>query len=122
MKKTVCLTVVLGFLAHTANIFLGNIAVFEASTGHKFNFMALLHNPYFWIILAIQILSVFLSFIKHEKQKRSQEADSTLEQYVELYFKNFADQASDYSKAGDFVSAKQAIEVLNKILDTISRR
>lgn len=99
-----------------ANTFLTDVAIYEASTGLRFDFSLLLKNVFFWIVLILQFAYAIFCFII---EVLSTNADNkALERINDAYDNIAADLESEYKtriKIGDFVSAKKILKELKKI-------
>lgn len=110
-NKVCCfLLEILGLVVQIANMFLGNIAVYEVSTGLKFNFYGLLTNIVFWITIVLQITVFIVSYNIRASIKRD---DDIVEEALRKGSTKLVSQAVAYSENGDFVSANKALEVFD---------
>lgn len=96
----------------TANLFLSNIAIYEATTGISFDFAALLKSFVFWIIVVIQIIYFSISCIIRSINRKT---DDEVEKAMQDGSIRLVNQVVDYSEKGDFVSANKVLKLLKKI-------
>lgn len=112
-NKLICFLIeLLCFVIQTANLFLANIVIYEASSGMSFDFGALLKNPIFWIIIAIQIIYFIVSCIIRGKDRK---IDDEVERAIQNGSIMLVGQVVGYSEKGDFVSANKVLKLLKKI-------
>lgn len=99
-----------------ANMFLADVAIYEASTGLSFDFSLLLKNVFFWIVLILQFAyALFCIIIRALSTNADNEALKSINDTLD---KMAADLESEYTKrikSGDFVSAKKILKELKKI-------
>ena len=112
-SKLICFFMaLLCFVIQTANLFLANIVIYEASTGVSFDFGALLNNYIFWIIVIIQIIYFIASYtIRSTNRKTDDEVESAIQNGSIM----LVNQVVGYSEKGDFVSANKVLKLLKKI-------
>ena len=107
------------FLSHAllliidfGNLFLSNIIMFETTEKVSFDYRAMLHNKWFWILLVLHFVHIILTtFIKCRSSvydQRVQEAIS--DQQIEL-LRNAVEDA----KKGKFKKSKELIKIYDKL-------
>lgn len=111
-KATRVAVTVISVLIEVANLFLGNIIVYEVTEGVSFDWMGLLKNRLFWGVLILAVIYHFIPFII----KRS---DSDVNERVE---KAIADSSikliKDATKSahnGNYESAEKLLSFFDKI-------
>ena len=57
---------VISSLIQIANLFVGNIVIFEASTGIAFQWGRLLQSRFFWVVIVLQVVYFFFCFIYNQ--------------------------------------------------------
>ena len=94
------------------NLFLSNIIMFETTEKVSFDYRAMLHNKWFWILLVLHFVHIILTtFIKCRSSvydQRVQEAIS--DQQIEL-LRNAVEDA----KKGKFKKSKELIKIYDKL-------
>lgn len=103
---------IIEFLIQIVNSFASDIVVYEASEGMRFDFHALFSNVFFWIVLALQVAELIIHIYINHQQK------SIDDEITQAYTKANTDiiyTIGDYTRKGDFVSAKNAIKILKKM-------
>ena len=99
-----------------ANMFLSNVAIYEATTGVTFDFSLLLKNVFFWIVLILQLAyAVFCMIIKIFSQNADDEALKSINDTLDQMAADLADELQNRIKSGDFVSTKKILNHLKKI-------
>ena len=112
-SKLICFFMeLLCFVIQTANLFLANIVIYEASTGVSFDFGALLNNYVFWIIVIIQIIYFIASYTIRSTNRKT---DDEVERAIQNGSIMLVNQVVGYSEKGDFVSANKVLKLLKKI-------
>lgn len=103
---------VLSALVSVANIFVGNILVYEITTGVSFDWMKLLKSRFFWTVLVISVIYYVAATIYDEK---AHNIDEKLEKAISDSSIKFLDIATNTAERGDFESSKKAIKMLDKL-------
>lgn len=103
---------VISGIVQVANLFVGNIIVYETTEGIKFNWMQLLRSKLFWIVL---ILTVAYYAIAYAIKQHSDEVDSKLEEAISDNSIKLLNLATENAEKGDFESSEKAIKILDKI-------
>ena len=107
------------FLSHAllliidfGNLFLSNIIMFETTEKVSFDYRAMIHNKWFWVLLVLHFVHIILTtFIKCRSSvydQRVQEAIS--DQQIEL-LRNAVEDA----KKGKFKKSKELIKIYDKL-------
>ena len=114
-SKLVCfLFQVFCLVTQTANIFLADILMYEVNEQASFDYIRLLKNPLFWIILILQLADfsacIALNHIANKDDKIVEKAYANGK-------KDLIGVAVDYAKNGDFYRAEKSIEILDKLED-----
>ena len=110
-KATKILVGALSVIVQVANLFLGNIIVFEATEGVLFDWMSLLKSKLFWGVLIFNVIYYTLPFVlKQQNERIDEELEKAIsEKSVELI--NFV---AESVKQKDFESSNKTIKVLDK--------
>ena len=114
-KATKVFVAIFSPLIQVANLFIGNIIVYEATTGIRFIWINLLKNLLFWIVLGVTVAYYVIAlFIK----QREHEVDEDLEKAISQSSVQLIDIATQRIRDGDFESSKKIL----KSLDWIQKR
>ncbi len=111
-KAAKIIVAILSVVGQVANLFLGNILVYEATENHPFNWLRLLKNPIFWIICIITIVYYFLSSVVNH---RNRVVDENVEKAISDSKVVIIQVITDNVKKDNFESADKAIRVLDKM-------
>lgn len=103
---------ILDLILNIANLFLGNIVIYETTTKIKFDWMALLHSYVFWGIVILHILYEALACaLKYKAHKVDEKVIAALDNSIIdlIGFEN------EVIKKGDCDSLKRVQKALKKI-------
>lgn len=112
-KKTA--RIIIGIISATiqvANLFIGNIIIYETTEGVKFDWMALVKNKLFWIVSIFIMIYYLIPVIARQHVNI---VDERLEQAISDNSIELINFATESVKNGDFESSKKAIKMLDKI-------
>ena len=111
-KAARIIVAILSVVGQVANLFLGNILVYEATETHPFNWLRLLKNPVFWIICVFTIVYYFLSSVVNH---RNRVVDENVENAISESTVVIIQTITENVKQERFESAEKAIRVLDKM-------
>ena len=118
-RLTTILIIVVSAIVGVANLFLGNILVYEATTKLKFDWNALLHSYVFWIVVGINLLYHTFKYC-YKRQER------VIDDRVSMAFDdNIIDlmkAATEAVKRGDYDTAKRVQKALKQCQKQKRRR
>ena len=103
---------VLTALIQVANLFLGNIIVYEVSESTKFDWMKLLKSKLFWFVFIAMAIYYLISYFVNQTAHK---ADGGLEEEIDRSSIKLLNIATDNAERGDFESSERTIKILNKI-------
>lgn len=103
---------VISGIIQVANLFIGNIIVYETTEKIKFDWMRLLKSPLFWIVL---IITVAYYIIVYTMKQHNNEVDNKLEEAISNNSIKLVNLATENAEKGDFESSEKAIKILDKI-------
>ena len=111
-KLLIFLSHALLFIIDWGNLFLSDIIMFETTEKVSFDFKAMLHNKWFWVLLVLHFVHIILTtFIKGRASVYDQRVqDAISDQQIEL-LKNVVEDA----KEGKFKKSKELIKVYDKL-------
>ena len=99
-----------------ANMFLSNIAIYEATTGLKFDFSLLFENLFFWIVLILQLAYTgFCIIIKVLSKSADADAVKAINDTLDQMAAISADEYKNRLRSGDFVGTTKILKRLKKI-------
>lgn len=103
---------ILSVIVQVANLFLGNIIVFEATEGITFNWVGLLHSKLFWGVLIFLVIYYSIPLILKQQDRI---VDEQLEQAISNNSVELIKIATESAKEKDFESSKKALKVLDRL-------
>lgn len=103
---------VVSALIQVANLFLGNIIVFETTEGVKFNWIGLLRSKLFWVVLIAMVIYYLIPFAIKQQEIT---VDERLEEAISDSSIKLISFATESAQKKDFESSKSAIKILDKI-------
>lgn len=103
---------ILDLVFNIANLFLGNIVVYETSTKIKFDWMALFQSRVFWCLVIIHaVYEVLGHTLKHKELEVDRKVEAALDDSIVDLIK----AATDAVKNGDYDTSKRVQKALKKI-------
>ena len=102
----------LGIAINILNSFAQDIIIYEATEGISFDWNLLFSNKFFWFLFFIQVVYGIASAYANYKNN---ESDRQVAKAIDNCKINLIDQVSDFTKVKDFDSAKEVLEILDKI-------
>lgn len=111
-KAAKIIVAILSVVGQVANLFLGNILVYEATEPHPFNWLRLFKNPVFWTICVFTIVYYFLSSVVNH---RNRVVDENVEKAISESTVEIIQTITENVKKEKFESAEKAIKVLDKM-------
>ena len=111
-KFLIFLSHALLFIFDFGNLFLSDILMFETTEKVSFDFNAMLHNKWFWVLLVLHFVHIILTaFIKCRTSVYDQRVqDAISDQQIELLKKAVED-----AKEGKFKKSIKLIKVYDKL-------
>jgi len=111
-KFLIFLSQTLLFILDFVNLFLSDILLFETTEKVSFDYNAMLHNKWFWVLLVLHFVHIILTtFIKCRTSVYDQRVkDAISDQQIELLKKAVED-----AKEGKFKKAKELIKIYDKL-------
>ena len=106
---------VLSAVLQVANLFIGNIIVYESTEKVRFDWMLLLKNWLFWLILVITI--IYYAIAKAIKQQDN-DTDDNIEAAISNNSVRLLDLATRYAQTGNYELSKKAM----KLFDSMQKR
>ena len=106
-KSTRILIAIISTLIQVANIFLGNVIVYEATENIKFDWIKLLKNPLFWVIFICTLVYFIIGGIFTQKQYN---IDEKLETAISEGSVKIVNIAVENIRKGSFESAKKHLK------------
>ena len=99
-----------------ANMFLSNVAIYEATNNINFDFSLLLKNVFFWIVLILQLAYAFFCvIIKILSTNADDEALKSINDTYDKMASNLADEFNNRIKSGDYIGTKKILKYLKKV-------
>lgn len=99
-----------------ANMFLSNVAIYEATTGLNFEFSLLLKNVFFWIVLLLQFAyALFCWIIKILSSNADEEALKSVNGSLDKIASDLETEFNNRIKNGDFWGANRALKLFKKV-------
>lgn len=107
------------FLSHAflgvidfANLFLTDILMYETTTGIKFDFNAMFHNLFFWVLLALHILHIIITTLINRKNSDN---DQAVEEAIAKNQIELLSQATSQTEKGEFEKARKVMKMYDQL-------
>ena len=100
------------FIFDFANLILSDILMYEVTEGISFDYQAMLHNQWFWILLLIHFSHVMLMIIvKHKNSMNDHRVETAIEDQQVSLLK----QIPKRSKKGEYEEAVQVLMLIDEL-------
>ena len=100
------------FIFDFANLILSDILMYEVTEGVSFDYQAMLHNQWFWILLLIHFSHVMLMIIvKHKNSMNDHRVETAIEDQQVSLLK----QIPKRSKKGEYEDAVQVLMLIDEL-------
>ena len=110
-KAAVILSAIFGAIIQIANLFLGNIIIFETTENVRFDWNKLFHSKLFWgvviVLFAYYVICYLLS-------KAAKENDSKAERAIEDNVVKLYNTAGKLGRKKDFENAEKVLNIIDK--------
>ena len=104
--------ILLSAVVNVANLFLGNIVIYQTTTGLEFHWELLLHSYLFWGVIIVNI--VFFS-VAHVENQKEQKVDKSIENVPADFYTQMYNLALDEMKHGHFDTSRKVLRELRRI-------
>lgn len=111
-KLAKIIVLIMSALGSIANLFLGNIIVYEATSGIQFNWIQLFHSPWFWAIVAFNIIYFAAAFASKQKEEA---IDDAVEKAISKSSVDLITLATEAVKNADYDSCTKVLKALKQI-------
>lgn len=112
-SKILCVLVeVVGCIMQLANLFLGNIVIYEVTNGATFDYGALLNNPTFWFVFIFQVAYFILSWYVRSTNRQT---DETVEEALRNGKIQLIKQVVSDAGKHNFVDANKVFRLFEKM-------
>lgn len=113
-KAAVIFFTLLGAVIQIANLFVGNIIVYEATEKVKFDWEKLLHSKLFWFVVIVQLSYYLLSFLLSRVAKAN---DNRAVRAIERNIVKLINTAEKMARKKDFENAEKTLDILDKLVE-----
>lgn len=111
-KRSKIFAGILAAVLQIANLFIGNIIVYESTEGAKFHWMMLLKNWLFWLIL---IATIVYYAIAYAVKQQGDKIDDKIEDSISDNSTKLLDLVVKNAESGDFESSEKAMKLFDKM-------
>ncbi len=111
-KLLIALAHVLLSVMDFANMFLTDILMYEATSGITFNFNAMFHNLFFWVLLGFRLLHIIITIFIDKKNAIN---DQAVEAAIAQEQIKLLSQATMQTKQGNFENAAKVLKIYDKL-------
>lgn len=111
-KRSKIFAGVLSAIVQVANLFIGNIIVYESTEKVRFDWMMLLKSWLFWLVL---ICTVIYYAIAQAVKQESEKIDEAVEKAISDSSTEIIKIVTKNAQSGNFESCKEAIKLFDKM-------
>ena len=102
----------LGTVIQIANIFVGNIIIYETTEKISFDWEKLIHSRLFWGVVIVEVSHSLLSFLINRTARKN---DDQVECAIDKNVVKLYNTAGKFGRKKDFESAEKVLDIIDKL-------